>query len=142
MEPNAPPPQKRIDALERLKDAGIPVILRFDPVIPFVNDGVIDDVIESCSFVDHVVTSTLKLRHDSFRRIIKVFPELGNKYKKLYFEEGDRIQNSWYLPAEMRKSILEKVAEKCKEFGISCAFCREGFEFNAKSCDGSHLIRD
>jgi DNA repair photolyase len=141
LEPNAPSPQKRVDALRKLKDAGIPVILRLDPLIPLLTEEDSLKVVDACDFVDHIVTSTLKLRVDSFKKITNAFPELREKYKKLYFEEGEKIQNSWYLPAWLRREMLERIAGKCKEAGISYAFCREGFKFNAKSCDGSHLIR-
>ena len=141
LEPLAPEPERRIAALREIYNAGIPVILRLDPIIPNVNEDSIERIIESCSFVDHIVTSTLKLRRDSFNRISRKFPELEDMYKKLYFKDGEKIQNSWYLPAEMRKSILERVVEKCRESGISYSFCREGFDFDARSCDGSHLIR-
>jgi DNA repair photolyase len=140
LEPNAPEPSRRINALKNLRNAGIPVILRLDTIIPSVNDSIIEEVIEKCSFVDHIVSSTLKLRGDSFRRIIQILPELEIPFKKLYFEEGKRIQNSWYLPTKIRRPLLQKVVEKCNELGISYAFCREGFEFDAESCDGSHLI--
>jgi len=140
LEPNAPEPSQRIYALKKLKNDGIPVILRLDPIIPLINDRIIEDIIEKCSFVDHIVSSTLKLRMDSFKRIVKRLPELEIPFKKFYFEEGERIQNSWYLPSELRKSLLLRVKEKCKEFGISYAFCREGIEFDGRSCDGSHLI--
>jgi DNA repair photolyase len=140
IEPQAPNPYKRVEALKELKDAGIPVVLRLDPLIPFLTEREALEVIEACDFVDHVVTSTLKLRGDSFKKITTAFPELLEKYRGLYFERGEKIQNSWYLPVEMRKRLLDMVAEKCNELGISCAFCREGFNFEAKSCDGSHLI--
>lgn len=140
LEPHAPPPEKRINALKDLNESGIPVILRLDPILPLLTENEALKVIERCGFVDHVVTSTLKLRADSFKKVVSAYPQLEKKYRELYFEKGEKIQSSWYLPAEMRKSILKKVAHKCEELGISYAYCREGFEFNARSCDGSHLI--
>jgi DNA repair photolyase len=140
LEPGAPIPQRRIEALKELKDAGIPVILRVDPILPFLTEADALRVVEACSFVEHVVTSTLKLRRDSFMKITAAFPELKEKYRRLYFEKGEKIKNSWYLPAEIRREMLERIKEKCREMGISCAFCREGFGFRSESCDGSHLI--
>ncbi len=140
IEPQAPMPEKRIEAMEKLKDAGIPVVLRLDPVLPFINESEVEEVLRRCDFVDHVVTSTLKLRGDSFRRIVSALPWLEEQYRRLYFEMGEKIQNSWYLPESMRSKILRKVESICDELGISCAFCREGFKFKAKSCDGQHLL--
>lgn len=139
IEPFAPEPGKRIKALKELKKAGIPVILRLDPIMPGINDESVEDVLEKAKFVDHVVSSTLKLRGDSYSRITKAFPELREKYRDLYFREGKRVGGSWYLGREIREKSLSRIAEKCEEYGLSYAFCREGIPFKAKSCDGSHL---
>ncbi len=138
IEPNAPKPKDRIDALKKLKDAGIPVILRLDPVIPFLTESEALKVLEACDFVDHVVTSTLKLRRDILARFERVFLELAERYRIIYTE---RVGKSYYyMPRELRFKLLKPIIERCEELGISYAFCREGFEFKAKSCDGSHLI--
>lgn len=139
-EPFAPLPEKRIETLKFLKKHGIPVILRLDPLLPWMEKEEWIKVLEKCDFVDHVVSSTLKLRKDSFERITKIDPLLRDFLKKLYFENGEKIRNSWYLEKKLREKMLGIIAEKCEELGISYAFCREGFKFKAKSCDGSHLI--
>ncbi len=139
IETNAPHPTKRLRALKKLKKEDIPVILRLDPIIPFINDVEIESIIKKCRFVDHIVTSTLKLRRDSYSKISHAFPELKEIFYTLYFKKGEKIGNSWYLPIDIRKELLNKVAEKCEEFEISYGFCREGLSFKAKSCDGSHL---
>jgi DNA repair photolyase len=139
LEPGAPEPTKRIEALRRLHSEKIPVVLRLDPIIPGKSEGEIEKIIEECSFVSHVVSSTLKLRFDSLRRMLNTFPELEH-YHKLY-KKGEKIQNSFYLPLDLRKQLLENVREVCERYGIGYAFCREGIDFKAKSCDGSHLIR-
>ncbi len=136
IEPNAPPPEKRIDALKTLKDCGIPVILRLDPIIPFLTEEEALKVLEMCEFVDHVVTSTLKLRRDILSRFSRVLPDLAKIYKNTYVRMGSYM----YLPKEIRLKILKRIEDKCNELGISCAFCREGIPFKSKSCDGTHLI--
>ena len=138
LEPNAPEPGKRIKALKKLHSEGIPCVLRLDPIIPEKTEDEIEEIIEKCSFVSHVVSSTLKLRFDSLKRMIKTFPEL-KYYRKLYMK-GEKIQNSFYLPKSYRLEVLERVKDACERYGISYAFCREGVPFKAKSCDGSHLI--
>ncbi len=139
-EKGAPSPEKRIGTLKHLKENGIPVILRLDPLIPWIDEKEWFEILEKCYFVDHVVTSTLKLRSDSVSRILMKMPEVGNFIQRFYLKNGENIRNSWYLPKSMRREILLKIQDKCKELGIPCAFCREGFKFKAKSCDGSHLI--
>ncbi len=138
IEPNAPKPEKRVEVLRKLKDAGIPVILRLDPVIPFLTEEEALKVLELCDFVDHVVTSTLKLRRDILARFRRVFPELAKRYELIYTERVGR--SYYYMPRDLRLKLLRPIVERCEELGISYAFCREGFEFKADSCDGSHLI--
>ncbi len=134
LEPNAPEPERRIEALKTLKGCGIPVVLRLDPIIPFLTEEEALKVLEKCDFVDHVVTSTLKLRGDIVSRFS---PDLVEVYRKYYTE---RYGNYLYLRKGLRVKILKRVEERCEEMGISCAFCREGIPFKAGSCDGSHLI--
>ncbi len=138
IEPNAPKPEKRIEALRKLKDAGVPVILRLDPIIPFLTENEALKVLEACDFVDHVVTSTLKLRKDILARFARVFPELAERYRRIYTEKVGRSYH--YMPKDLRLKLLNPIVERCEELGISYAFCREGFKFKAESCDGSHLI--
>jgi len=137
LEPCAPDPQSRINALKYIKEHGIPVILRLDPIIPFLTEKEAIKVLEKCDFVDHVVTSTLKLKKNMLNRFAK-FPELVNKFKKIYVE---KVRSYLYLPKNYRIKLLEPIKNACEELGISFSFCREGFKFNAESCDGSHLIK-
>jgi len=139
LEPNAPEPNRRIETLKKLSSEGIPCVLRLDPLIPGKTEHEIEKIVERCSFVSHVVSSTLKLRFDSLKRVVRAFPEL-RFYGELY-RMGERVQNSLYLPKGYRLDLLERVKEACETYGVSFAFCREGVPFKAKSCDGSHLLR-
>ncbi|THD82720.1 MAG: PA0069 family radical SAM protein [Phenylobacterium sp.] len=46
MEPRAATPEKRMDAVKRLADAGVPVIVMFAPCIPGLNDHEMEAVLE------------------------------------------------------------------------------------------------
>lgn len=46
MEPRAATPEKRIEAIQRLTDAGVPVTVMFAPVIPGLNDHELEAVLE------------------------------------------------------------------------------------------------
>ncbi|MCS7121183.1 MAG: radical SAM protein [Archaeoglobaceae archaeon] len=117
LEPLAPKTEKRIEAFKKVKDS-VPAVLRFDPIIPRLNEDKFW-IIEKCD-PDHLVTSTLKLK------------------KKV--ENSERVGKYYYLPRDLRFNLLKKVEDFCRSLGISCAFCREGFDFKAKSCDGQHLF--
>jgi DNA repair photolyase len=45
MEPRAPTPEKRIEAIARLNDAGVPAGVMFAPVIPAVNDSEMETIL-------------------------------------------------------------------------------------------------
>ncbi len=49
MEPRATAPRRRIDAIRRLSNAGIPVGVLFAPVIPYVNDAELEAVLAACA---------------------------------------------------------------------------------------------
>ncbi|HEX4709299.1 PA0069 family radical SAM protein [Phenylobacterium sp.] len=46
MEPRAATPEKRLDAVRRLADAGVPVVVMFAPCIPALNDHEMEAVLE------------------------------------------------------------------------------------------------
>ena len=144
LEPNAPPPSRRLDALEKLSRAGIPVGVRLDPIIPFLNDGDIERLLKEVKNAGaiHVTSSTFKPRLDGWRRMEQAFSEACKRLRPLYFEQGERIGRSYYLPRALRFRLMKRVYEECRRLGLSFACCREGFpELNtAGSCDGSHLI--
>ena len=139
LEPGAPAPQKRMEALE---DLNVPKILRLDPIIPGVNDSEenIEEVLEAASAVGvkHVVFSTYKARPDNFARMRNAFPELANLWGAIYTE---RREAYIYAREHIRREILRRAASCAERMGMSWAFCREGFFFKAASCDGSHLIK-
>ena len=45
MEPRAPTPERRLEAIERLANAGVPVGVMAAPIIPAVNDGEIETIL-------------------------------------------------------------------------------------------------
>ncbi|MBU7014267.1 MAG: radical SAM protein [Theionarchaea archaeon] len=136
LEPGAPPPEKRVEALRRLKESGIPVSVRIDPIIPGVTAP--EEVLQQVPFVDHVTASTLKLRPDAIRRMMAAVPEVMATLKPLYTE---RIGNALYLPERVRVHTLNSLEKACRENNVSFGTCREGLN-SGSSCDGSHLIRD
>jgi len=143
LEPHAPTPNMRLNALSTLSANDIPVGMRLDPIIPFLNDDRIEELLKEAknAGVRHIVASTFKPRYDSWRRMADEFPEEMDKLGRL-FKVGERIGRSWYLPREFRFKLMKKVAEICKRLGLTFACCREGFPqlHTAKTCDGSHLI--
>ncbi|AEM39429.1 Radical SAM domain protein [Pyrolobus fumarii 1A] len=146
LEPGAPSPRERIEAIRRLHEYGVPVGIRLDPLLPHLNDDEesIREVLEAAhdAGARFVVTSTYKARPDNLKRVIETFPELRDLYERMYKRDGTWMHGYWYLPANKRLEMIMRVKRIADKLGLEFATCREGFKHlhTAPSCDGSHLI--
>ncbi len=148
MEPGAPPPSRRVRAVAKLTEEGVPVSVRIDPIVPGLNDDphelreLVAEV--AAAGAKHVVTSTFKARPDSLARMSAVFPDLADRWRRLYKVEGERNRGYYYLRRALRVAILWPVVEEARRRGLTYATCREGLQdpkfFRAPTCDGTHLI--
>jgi DNA repair photolyase len=66
MEPRASTPQRRLDAIRELSNAGIPVIVSVAPVIPGLTDHEIEDIVEQAARAGarYAHCSVLRLSHE------------------------------------------------------------------------------
>jgi DNA repair photolyase len=62
MEPRAATPEKRIDAVKRLADAGVPVVVMFAPCIPGLNDHEMEAVLERAAAAGAIGAGYVALR--------------------------------------------------------------------------------
>lgn len=146
IEPGAPPPSVRLEAVRILREKGVPVGVRVDPVIPYVNSDpeelrrLVKTVRDAGAL--QVTTSSFKARWDSLSRLTSALPEdTALKLRRLYTERGERIHGYMYLPEELRRTLLEPVISEAIRSGLYIATCREGIGIlKAPSCDGSGLI--
>ncbi len=144
IEPGAPPPSRRVEALRILRRAGIPVIVRVDPVIPYVNDDynmlreLIKRVAEAGAL--QITSSTYKAKQDNLARMKRAFPSLTKVLDELYRVRGIRIHGYTYLEERLRYSYMKILKELAEEFGLIFETCREGFPNLGTpgfACDGS-----
>ena len=146
LEPYAPSPWKRIDAIRKLVDKGVRVSVRVDPIILYLNsrEKDVEDVISAVAEAGalHIVSSTFKPKFDSWKRFEKVFPEISRKLYKYYFKLGEKVSASRYLPSPIRRELMGRVRKIAMKYGLTFATCREGLSelHTAPSCDGSHLV--
>jgi DNA repair photolyase len=144
LEPGAPPPSRRLKAMRRLTDEGVPCSARLDPIIPFLNDGDLEATVRALAEAGakHVTASTYKARLDNFSRVVSAFPDLAGKLRELYWVRGEAIGSVRYLPSEIRRGIVNKVESIAKNYGLSFSSCREGVGGSSPGvrCDGTHLI--
>jgi DNA repair photolyase len=142
IEPFAPSPSQRLRAAQDLIKAGIPVSVRIDPIIPFVNDKPQKLIAELANIgIKHLTCSTYKAKVDNWKRLTQTLPEIAAKLKPLYFEQGERIGCSVLLPKEFRFELLKEFREFSLNRGMKFGVCREGLaQLNTAACDGSWLL--
>jgi len=148
IEPDAPPPSERVELVRTLSRNSVPVGVRVDPIIPFVNDDPYEVEELVCRLAGagarFIVTSTYKAKPDSLSRLREALGATGERIYKLYRERGVAMYGYKYLPKPLREDLLRPVIKAARVCGLQYATCREGLTsrewFNAPSCDGSHLI--
>jgi len=142
LEPHAPSPYARLRAAEDLISKGIPVSVRIDPVIPFVNDKPEKLVATLARIgVRHVTTSTYKIKPDNWRRFAVAMPAVAEKLKPLYFKQGEKIGGNTLLPRDLRFKLMKNIRDLTIAYGMHFGVCREGLaKLNTAACDGSWLL--
>ena len=143
IEPRVPSPSERLKAVRELVQNGVPVTVRIDPIIPFVNDDPERLVKEIASLgVEHITSSTYKVRSDNWKRFSAVMPSVAEGLKPLYFEKGERLSDYFYLPRDLRLRLMERIRLLADRYSIKFGTCREGLsQLNNGVCDGSWLIK-
>jgi DNA repair photolyase len=143
IEPGAPSPSERLEALAFLKRTGVPTSVRVDPVIPLLNDEPESLIRKVASLgIEHVTSSTLKVTSRNWKTISDAVPDVADRLRPLYFERGQKIGRQFYLPKELRLELLKKVGFLVQKHGMRFGTCREGLTcLNTAACDGSWLLK-
>ena len=142
LEPHAPLPSARLRAAEDLVRKGIPVSVRIDPVIPFVNDRP-EKLVARIAVMGarHVTSSTYKVKPDNWRRFSAAMPDVAKKLKPLYFQQGEKMGGNTLLPKDLRFRLMKNMRDLVTSHGMEFGVCREGLsQLNTASCDGSWLL--
>ncbi|MEM0909079.1 MAG: PA0069 family radical SAM protein [Pseudomonadota bacterium] len=84
MEPRAPTPQKRLAAIKRLSDAGIPVMALIAPIIPALNDHEIEDAVAA------VATAGAKRVNYVMLRLPHELKDLSREWLERHFPDRAR----------------------------------------------------
>lgn len=135
LEPYAPSPSSRINAIKEISGYDIPICLRIDPLIPYVNDrvDVIDDFLKEVSpYIRMVSVSTYKAKPDNFKRLSEAFKDV----KKIRFGRP-MIRGYRYIEKQRRLEIILKIKEVVKKHNLKFGLCREKFDDlkDTFSCD-------
>ncbi|MCF7874049.1 MAG: DUF1848 family protein [Candidatus Omnitrophica bacterium] len=142
LEPNCPPPSKRLKAINQLSEF-MPIVVRFDPLIYPLNTKNIERVVEKIkeAGAKQIISSTYKAKTDNFKRLNQIFPKFNELWGKIYKKEGQKIGSYLYLEEKKRKMLIEKVRKEALKVGLEFSTCREKLEnLNTNSCDGTSLF--
>lgn len=120
LEPFAPSPERRLEAVKKLNDAGVQAGVDFTPIIPYILDGDrnIKDVIEKAADggAKYILPGAgMSLRSNQKVRFLELleknWPELVQKYEKLY--SGSESPDQHYAV-----EVSKRAFELCKKFDI------------------------
>jgi DNA repair photolyase len=144
LEPYAPPPRARLEALAAAARAGVATACRIDPLIPGLNDdgAMLARLCEALARagVRRIISSTYKQRPDSWRRLTRVFPHVAARLQGLW-DIRQRPSGYLYLSAGLRAELLGRLRELAHEHGLSFTVCREGLAgLSDGVCDGRDLL--
>lgn len=144
IEPNAPSPSERLKAIEILVGKDIPVSVRIDPVIPFINENPKRLIAILASIgVKHVTSSTYKVKRDNWQRLTEALPSVAETLKSLYFVKGEKVSGSILLPTDLRLKLMIQIRSAAIINGLKFGVCRENLaHLNTAPCDGSWLLQE
>ena len=110
IEPGAPSPQKRLEALRQLSEAGIKTWVFLGPIIPLINDSrdLLEDVVQNVKDA-----GASKIMYDRLR----LKPNLEQRLRTLFGDESNEIfklanDKEWYDRISIEMKIL------CDEVGL------------------------
>jgi len=149
IEPFAPPPNKRLKAIDELNKLGIPTIVRFQPLIPYVNTSAsyMENAVKifASHGVKQIISEFVRIRYDELQHFAEILRKRGDNPDKitkddLWEEIPETIQKRPNV--KFRKSTFEALSKTATEHGLAFATCRECFfELRtAETCCGIHNL--
>lgn len=120
LEPKAPPPAKRLEALSRLVAEGVNAGVNAMPILPGITDSqaALEDLVRRSSLAGakFLHGNTLFLMPSAMHTFMpflkRDFPQLVRRYQRLY-------ARSAYLPEDYKKEITERLAKLRAHYGLT-----------------------
>jgi DNA repair photolyase len=108
-EPGTPPPSKRVDAVRRLNEAGVPCGVLIAPILPGLSDreDQLEEVVLACVDAGAISISSIALhlrpgvREHFMAQLARSHPHLVAEYERLYRRA--------YLPAADQQALSDRV---------------------------------
>jgi DNA repair photolyase len=119
-EPQAPPVQRRIEALQKLHEAGIRTWMFIAPTLPFPGAESVVALLDAVrGHVDSVLVDTLNIKCGNWSGIIKALHAYNDallpEWKAILFSKEKRL--GFY------QSIWRIIGTYCREYRINVRFC-------------------
>lgn len=121
IEPGVSATKERFEVLKQMRDAGIPTVVWFSPILPFINDtwenisSILDMCIEAKVYGIICFGMGVTLRDGNreyfYSQLDKYFPGLKGEYIKVY-------GNQYAVSSPDNKRLMKLFNEKCDEHGI------------------------
>jgi len=120
LEPRAPRPDLRLEAVKRLRQEGLPVGVSAAPLLPGITDrdGEVEEVARAAkdAGAQWFWSGVLFLMPSSAKQFLpfirEKFPRLARQYEQWYTRNG-------YAPEEYRRKISQRIARLKKELGFN-----------------------
>ena len=146
LDPTAPDVASRIEAIRSLRQKGIPVILRIDPLFPrdplpggksmtdfglpdFQPIGDLQRLIQFAREVDvcHLVYSVAKITRPRFDPLLPVMAQMKQVYEHLSPNEPLPCRGgSWRLPNEVaHRLVVTPFLDLCRQQSMTAKMCKE-----------------
>ncbi|MGH2348818.1 MAG: radical SAM protein, partial [bacterium] len=121
LEPNAPPPQRRLEVMRELADAGIDTAVLLAPVLPGITDDAknLDAVVRAARRYGAGALWTNALHLGDVTR--QAFFDYLVKYRPALVPEYERLYRGKYAPASYRRKVHDVVAALKRRAGFSTA---------------------
>jgi len=117
-EPFSSPIKERLEALKLLQENGIRTYIFVGPVLPYLTDKSIEELVKIASElkVDHLWIDKLNLKPGVWENMQKIlqnsYPELLPAWREIFFSRNDYYEK-----------FKERVTSLCKEDNVKCIFC-------------------
>jgi DNA repair photolyase len=145
-DPQAPSVGDRTEGLYRLREAGVPLVLRIDPLFPrpllgnasrryqdygLAEPQTLDDLEQLVLLarqldVQHVVYSPAKIVQPRMRQLSPVMRAMRTIYQDVS-DPGRPIfrGGSWRLPPDIQTAVTAPLKDLCRRYGVRAKCCRQ-----------------
>ena len=147
VEPRAPKPASLLEAASRVAHAGIPVVIRYQPLIPGLSDLESEVEEAALSFREvggsHVIVEYLRVEAENMKLFEKVALE-DEPYRLRWERYGRGERAPVRPPAAYRAEKLAMMRDVFRSVGLGFATCKEGYPQldTVPDCCGFYLLAE